>query len=342
MKILVINNYSMKQFLKLSEAGICPAHHCWGIDELKKNPNIQIRFALFKIPYVCKRLHIRRLYYYLLQIIFMFKAIGCDCVYAAASPLIDFMGYLKYIGLLNKKLIMVVHHPKNFSLKKQRYNKIVFICKDAYIQAINDYPEFKNIFIFQDWGPDLNFYGNKRANTNDISFVSNGITNRDNYSLIEAVKGTSFRTGILCNQQSIPINYDKKYKNIELIFNKGTMMNGKILSYKEMINFVSKYSVCVIPTGPKQVSLCGLTSFCDAIALGMPVILSDTTRIYVDVNIEKFVYYYKAGDIADLKRVISVISQLKDLKSLSLASRDYAEKHDYKRFSQIIKNIILN
>lgn len=342
MRVLVINNYSMEQFLKLSEAGICPAHHCWGIDELKKVPNIQIRFALFKIPYICKKLHIRRLYYYLLQIIFMIKAIGCDCVYVAASPLIDFLGYLKYIGLLKKKLIIIVHHPKNFSLKRQRYNKIVFICKDAYIQAINDYPEFKNTFIYQDWGPDLNFYGNKRSVTNDFSLVSNGITNRDNYTLVEAVKNTSIRTGILCNQQSIPINYDKKYKNIELIFNRGTMMNGKILSYKEMIEFVSKYSFCIIPTGPKQVNLCGLTSFCDAIALGMPIILSDTTRIYVDVNVEEFVFYYKAGDIEDLKKVISIVSQIKDLKPLSLASRAYAERHDYKQFSQSIKNIIIS
>ena len=37
MRILVINNYSMKQFLSLSDAGICPAHHCWGIDELRNN-----------------------------------------------------------------------------------------------------------------------------------------------------------------------------------------------------------------------------------------------------------------------------------------------------------------
>ena len=32
MKILVVNNYSMKQFLSLSDAGVCPAHHCWGVD----------------------------------------------------------------------------------------------------------------------------------------------------------------------------------------------------------------------------------------------------------------------------------------------------------------------
>ena len=107
MRILVINNYSMKQFLSLSDAGICPAHHCWGIDELRNNSDIKLRFALFKIPSICKKLHIRRFYYYFLQIIFAFKSIGCDCIYAAASPLIDFIGYMKYAGLINKKLIIL-------------------------------------------------------------------------------------------------------------------------------------------------------------------------------------------------------------------------------------------
>lgn len=341
MRILVVNNYSMKQFLSLSDAGVCPAHHCWGVDELRNSPGIKLRFALFKIPSICKKLHIRRFYYYYLQFLFAFKAIGCDCIYAAASPLIDFMGYLKYIGFLDKKLIMVVHHPRNFSLKRQRYNRIIFICKEAYNQAINDYPDFKNSFIYQEWGPDLNFYGNKRANIKNVSFVSNGITNRDNYSLVEAIKGTSFHTGILCNQQSVPPNYDEKYKNIELVFNKGTMMNGQIMSYKDMISFVSKYSICVIPTGAEQVSLCGLTSFCDAIALGMSVILSDTTRIYVDVNIEKFVSYYRASDINDLRRVMSEFAQAENLEELSKASRKYAESHDYKKFAQTIKTVIL-
>ena len=341
MRILVINNYSMKQFLSLSDAGICPAHHCWGIDELRNNSDIKLRFALFKIPSICKKLHIRRFYYYFLQIIFAFKSIGCDCIYAAASPLIDFIGYMKYAGLINKKLIIVVHHPRNFSLKHQRYNKIIFICKEAYEQALSDYSNFKDSFIYQEWGPDLNFYGNKRTDNKKISFVSNGITNRDNFSLVEAVKNTSFRTGILCNQQSIPSNYDKTYKNIQLIYNKGTMMTGQIMSYNDMVSFISKYSICIIPTGPEQTGLCGLTSFCDAIALGMPVILSNTTHIYVDAEIEKFVSYYRAGDVKDLKRVISEFSQIENLEELSKASRKYAENHDYKKFAQTVKSVII-
>ena len=109
------------------------------------------------------------------------------------------------------------------------------------------------------------------------------------------------------------------------------MMNGQIMSYNDMVSFISKYSICIIPTGPEQTGLCGLTSFCDAIALGMPVILSNTTHIYVNAEIEKFVSYYRAGDVKDLKRVISEFSQIENL----------AENHDYKKFAQTVKSVII-
>jgi len=73
----------------------------------------------------------------------------------------------------------------------------------------------------------------------------------------------------------------------------------------------------------------------------MPVILSNTTHIYVDAEIEKFVSYYRAGDVKDLKRVISEFSQIENLEELSKASRKYAENHDYKKFAQTVKSVII-
>lgn len=342
MNILVINNYSMKHFLALADDNIVPAHHCWGCDELRNQSNVKLKFALYKIPKVFLKLHFGRLYYYILQFFFLYKAIGCSCIYVAASPLIDLIGFLKYIGCYKKKLVVVVHHPRNFSLKNQRYDKLIFICKEAYEQALLDYPEFKDSFLFQEWGPDLRFYEGMRANVERVSFVSNGITNRDNYTLIEASKGTTYPIGILCNQQSLPSNYDSSLKNIDLVFNKGTMMNGKIMSYTKMIAYVSQYASCVIPTGPEQKSLCGLTSFCDAIALGMPIILSTTTRIDVDFKRYPFGYYYKAGDFRDLRMCMDKMSDVNNLRKMSLVARQYAEDHDYRRFAKTICDTILH
>ena len=36
MRILTINNYSLDDAIKNTEAGLQPAHHCWGVDFLRE------------------------------------------------------------------------------------------------------------------------------------------------------------------------------------------------------------------------------------------------------------------------------------------------------------------
>lgn len=342
MRILIINNYSMKQSLTWYKARILPAHHCWGCDMIEQQKGVKLRFALYKINRFFFKLHLARIAYCILQCVFLLKAVRCKVVYAAASPLIDWMGYLKYMGLYNKRLVIVVHHPRNFSMKRQLYDKIIFICKDAYKQAIEDYPQLAEHFEFQEWGPDLNFYEDIRADLSNLSFVSNGITSRDNNTLITAAKEIEYQVGVLCNQQSIPSSYNKLYKNVKLIYNEGTMMDGKIMSYKEMLNFISKYSVCVIPTYKKQKALCGLTSFCDAIAMGMPVLLSNTTHISVDFHQDNFGCYYEAENVQNLLHSMKSFENPEQRRKMAIVARKYAEKHNYEMFAKAICKAVLN
>lgn len=332
-KILVVNNYSMKKSIEWSNSGNFPKHHTWGCDKLSEVA--QLKYFIHTLPPILHRLHLARVWYYIQNLIILFKAIGCDAIYVGASPLIDLIGFLKYIGVYKKRIVMIIHHQGNFSLKRQRYDKLIFICKAAYERALVDYPQHKDIFIFQNWGPDLDFYKNQRAQINDVSFISNGITDRDNDTLILAAAKTKYRTGILCNQQSVPENYNTHTSNISLIYNQGTMMDGKILSYTEMIRIVSKYSICVIPTKKGKTTLCGLTSFCDAIAMGMPVLLADTTHIDVDFEKYPFGCYYEAENLDDLIEKMKWYSN-QNLSLMSEISRQYAEENDYTKFAEVI------
>lgn len=339
-QVLVVNNYSMRKSLEWSRRGEFPRQHTWGTDMLQEKANL--RFYVHTLPPILHRLHLARIWYYIQNIIILFKAIGCDAIYVAASPLIDLIGFLKYLHLYRKRIVVVVHHPGNFSLKKQCYDKLIFICKAAYEKALIDYPQYKELFIYQQWGPDLGFYKGLRAQNNDISFVGNGITDRDNFTLVAAAVATGLETAILCNQQSIPDNYNEDTLNISLIYNEGTMMNGKILPYSEMIKLVSKYSICVIPTKEGRTTLCGLTSFCDAIALGMPVILADTTHIDVDFDKYPFGFYYKAEDKDDLINKMKWFSQNgNQLSKMSKISRQYAEEYNYSKFAETICREVL-
>ncbi len=62
-----------------------------------------------------------------------------------------------------------------------------------------------------------------------------------------------------------------------------------------MIEWILNFSVCVIPTKKGKKHLMWAYVFCDAIALGMPVLLADTTHIYVDFKKYPFGCYYEAG-----------------------------------------------
>ena len=340
-KILVVNNYSMEKSLEWSKAGKFPAQHTWGCDKLSEKA--ELKYYVHTLPPIFHRLHLARVWYYIQNFIILLRAIGCDGIYVAASPLVDLLGFFKHIGLYKKRIVMVIHHPGNFSLNRQRYDKLIFICKRAYDRALEEYPQFRDRFVFQNWGPDLNFYKDIRPNMNIVSFISNGITDRDNEILVSAVTKTNLKATILCNQQSIPRNYIPNSSNISLVFNKGTMMNGKLLSYIEMIKLVSEHSICVIPRKRGRTTLCGLTSFCDAIALGMPVLLADTTHIYVDFNKYPFGCYYEAGNVDDLAEKMKWFSEQRvdDLERMSQISRSYAEENDYDKFAEIVCREVL-
>ena len=347
-RVLFVNNYSMKQSLDWAKKGILPRHHCWGGDFLEEKAKVD--YFVVRMPHFVYKLHIARIWYYIQNVVILLKAIKCDVIYVGASPLVDLIGYLKYKGLYKKRVIVIVHHPGNFSLNKQRYDKLIFICRMAYDKALLDYPHCKDMFLFQSWGPDLSFYKdgwarNQRRKYNEVSFFSNGNTDRDNYTLAAAAKKVEKeRVGILCSKQYVPDNYDLNIKNIILNkVNNGRIMSGKMLTYKKMIEWILDFSVCVIPTKKDKATLCGLTSFCDAIALGMPVLLADTTHIYVDFKKHPFGCYYEAGNVDDLAEKMKWFSgqHVDDLERMSHISRSYAEENNYDKFAEIVCREVL-
>lgn len=338
-KILVVNNYSMSKSLDWTKKGILPAQHCWGSDFLEKQA--KLKYFTLTIPSSVHKFHLARVWFYIQNLIILFKAINCNAIYVAASPLVDLLGFLKYMGMYKKRIVMIIHHPGNFSLKRQRYDKLIFICRKAYQQAITDYPEYQENFLFQNWGPDLSFYKGFKTEEIQASFFSNGNTNRDNYTLIEASKNINSPVGILCNKQYIPINYNSSVKNVNITeTNNGRIMSGKIMPYKQMLTWSLQYSICIIPTKKGRSTLCGLTSFCDAIALGKPVLLADTTHIDVDFKKYPFGCYYKAGDVEDLIKKMKWFSN-NNLTQMSEISRRYAEDNDYIKFAEVICKEVL-
>lgn len=346
-KILVINNYSMKKTMKWAKAKFLPFHHVWGIDELEKH--YKLRFLNYRCPRVMSRMHMAKLYYIVFQLLSLLMSLRCECIYAAASPYIDLLAFLHYKGWMKKRIYMIVHHPGNFSLYKMSYTKLIFISRVSYDKACQDYPSQKEMFAYDEWGPDIAFYDHvtvddvKREEGKCQTFVSNGKSNRDNNCLVEAARGSSCKVVIICTNNSFPTNYNKDIdKNVQIMQQSvETIMNRKMMSYSNMAKLMSQFNVVVIPVPEGYASLCGLTSFNDAIAMGKPVIIADTANLGIDVESEGFGFVYRAGDAQDLRsKMDKFIKNPGLIDSYGQKARAYADANDNKSFSRRLLEII--
>lgn len=340
-KILIVNNYSMKDSLKLVNDGILPKHHAWGIDKLDKC--FDLKFAHYKCPNILIKIHFARLYYFYFQVRILLQSLNCNYVYAAASPLINFLASLKYYGLISKKLFMVVHHPQNFSLKRMVYDRLFFITKVAYNQACVDYKDQCKLFVYNEWGPDLDFYKKqkviKQKHREKISFISIGKANRDYDTLVAASKHVDINTLIICTKRSQPSNYDPVIDtNIKVqAQTDDTLLSGNLMSYSEMVSVLSSYDVVVIPIPQGYKALCGLTSFNDAIALGKPIIVADSANLGIDVEKEGFGFVYEAGNIQDLRgKIMNFLQNPSLIDSMGEKAYKYACVNNNSKFSDTI------
>lgn len=341
-KLLVVNNYSMKKSLEMIAVQELPRHHAWGIDMLAEKFNL--RFLNYRCPKWMIKYHFARFYYYWFQFETLIKSIGCRGVYAAASPLVDLLAFLKDKGLFSKRLIMVVHHPGNFSLKNKNYDKLLFITRTAFDKACFDYPVHKDMFLYNEWGPDMEFYQqlyDKSLHRSEKvpTFISIGISFRDHDTLVEAALKSSCKVAIICTERSAPKRCGYPLpSNIDVMVQKNNpLVGGNLLSYSEMTVRLLSYDVVVIPVPKGHTGLCGLTSFNDAIALGKPVIVSDTTHLGINIEEEGFGFVYKAGDSDSLKeKMMEFVKNPSLIGSMGATALAYARKNNNRHFSETI------
>jgi hypothetical protein len=115
-------------------------------------------------------------------------------------------------------------------------------------------------------------------------------------------------------------------------------------TYRELLKLYSQSKYIVIPivkfAQEDTPVLSGLTSYIDAISLGIPFLMSDNTLIGED----NLGFIYKAGDVNDfLSKLDSLINltdvQYKDMKEKLL---NYSNIHCYDRFCKDLNHVMIN
>lgn len=280
-----------------------PSHHQFGISELIETGQYQADYMLVAPSKKVKSRVLKMLSLIPVWIKAYIKARKYDIVYGAADFTVDFMGMMKKLGLFRPTLITIFHHPPfNLRFKLAKYDKVLFLSEFSCNEMKRDFPKKSHLFEFMQWGPDLQFYKKYAAKPNyenignELVFISNGKTHRDHEILVNAAENAECKTIVVCDEASVPANYDKnKCSYTEMYFQNKP-------DDTKMVQLLTSCSVLVVPTFPSEHRLgpIGLTSFVDVMAMGMPIITADNTVFTHIVTENNVGLVYKAGDVDDL------------------------------------------
>lgn len=342
-RLLFINNYDMAKSRESYLKGNSPSHHQFGTSELLETGEYTVDYMLASPKnFTNKILKLLSLFPIWFQI--YWKARKYDIVYGGADFTVDFLGFMKKLGLFRPKLVAIFHHPPfSFRLKHEKYDHIVFLSSFSYNEMALLLPTKAGHMRFIQWGPDLTFYQkyapipNYMKTQKEIIFISNGKTKRDHESLVDAAENINAHTIIVSDEYSLPLNYHKdKCNNVEIFYQNRP-------DDTEMVKLLNKCSVLIVPTPPTSQKLgpIGLTSFLDTIALGIPIITADNTVITDIVVSYKMGLVYKAGDTNDLKKAMTFfIENPEHITEYGRNAYEFGQKNDIKVFAKQLYQLL--
>lgn len=332
----------MKKARELYLKGESPSQHQFGTSELIDTKEFEVDYMLAAPKnYNTRILKLLSLIPVWLKI--YMKARKYDYVYGAADFTVDFLGLLKKCKLFKPCLIAIYHHPPfELRLKLQKYDKVLFLSKYSFDEMCLKFPNRKDKFEFMQWGPDLDFYNKHSKHLNftdkkeDIIFISNGKTKRDHEILVNAAEHSQNKTIIVSDEQSVPTNYHKDCKFTDIYYqNSPNDIN--------MIHLLNKCSVLVIPTPKTEQRLgpIGLTSFLDAVALGIPIITASNTAFADTIINNNLGFVYKVGDQNDLEEKMNVFKNNPSLiKELGMNAYQFGQKNNALSFGNKLHSIL--
>lgn len=326
MRVLFLSNYSPYEKVK---NGLMPSQHLFGFKELPEDE--------YKVDYVEIRAKKNKIFELMYEFYLALKFSllrRYDVIYDSLAVIERGMGILKRFKILSQKYVVVMHHPPfEKRLEICKYDAMMFLDEVAYNEMKEKFPNQAAYMNLNVWGPDLSFYDSiiQKLNfeiENPLIFISNGKTQRDHELLVEASSKIKDEVIIVCDKNTIPSNY-RNQSNVSLYFQDKP-------DDRKMIKLLQTCSVMVIPTLPshKRLGCIGNTSFMDAIALGMPIIVADNSVMSNIVFANSCGLVYHAGDLSSLVKCMQNMSNKRSLKRMGANARSYAERINMVTYSK--------
>lgn len=260
-----------------------------------------------------------------------------DIIYSPYYQGLEWLIYLKSLGLF-RKIIVVWHHtpierPKRFwsRWKQKRFFHgcdalLFFTDKIKQLSIGNGCPTEKLHVI--DWGPDMLYFDLIRVQYSECkgNFLMSGSDSRDFDSAMKAfVSLPNVEFDVCPPSNELYEKYQGTSDNTHIFkFEK----NNK--GYEKIAKKTSECKAVIIITKPiwgrKLPS--GLTSICEAVALGKPCIITDNPYFSDEMRNAGFALFVKVGDVEGIKTAIKTLEENQQLRlKMSEAALAYARKY---------------
>lgn len=249
---------------------------------------------------------------------------------------------LNRLHLLPCKIVTILHHPP-FYLEEElgKADAYLFFSKNTMQHDARVVPSKGKAFFLNEWGPDSSWYPAVPAGKQEFICCDDGKTQRDIFlekQVIEKLKIKSLTTYHSEYTEKLPVSFTKdffaKIINAKIMFIpiKKDAFPRKLHAYERRRVRQNKDT---IPNDP-----CGLTSFMDAVALGMPVICSDNTAVTEFVLENDLGRVYSAGNV---ESAIKAFSQLLNDEVYRICKENitrYRESHSIEAYSDRLFSVL--
>lgn len=249
---------------------------------------------------------------------------------------------LNRLHLLPCKIVTILHHPP-FYLEEElgKADAYLFFSKNTMQHDARVVPSKAKAFFLNEWGPDSSWYPVVPAGKQEFICCDDGKTQRDTFlekQVIEKLKIKSLATYHSEYTEKLPGTFTKD------VFSK--ILNAKIMfipirkdAFPRKLHAYERRRVRqnkdTIPNDP-----CGLTSFMDAIALGMPVICSDNTAVAEFIRVNDLGRVYTAGNVESAIRAFSQLMNDEVYRICKENITRYRESHSIEAYSDRLFSVL--
>ena len=278
-----------------------------------------------------------------------------DVIYSPYFQGLEWLIYLKAIGLFKKKIVVWHHNPieeapKKFLSRLRRKlffrgcDALLFFTKTLRRLSLNRGCAPDKMFVV-DWGPDMAYFDNIRIAYSlcNGNYLMSGSDSRDFDTAIAAFsKVSSVDFDVYPPTEELYEKYKNCYDNTN-IFKLGKNNYG----YEKIAKVTANCKAVIIVTKPvpgrKLPS--GLTSICEAVALGKPCVITDNPYFSDEMRHACFAKFVQVGDVEGIRKAIVELEEKPELRlQMSEAALSYARKYSSentaRQLVEIFKNVL--